>query len=114
MSDASLLVLFSNIMISLSLLHVRSTGGNMSAVIVVNDPSDSAIKTVPNLVFMVASEEEGQLTTESLPPQMEGAVRVMDVTTRSDRTLHGRASDCRINCKTASHGDGDRGTPVAP
>ena len=24
------------------------------------------------------------------------------------------ANDCRINCKTAPHGDGDRGTPVAP
>src|SRR5437763_732145 len=23
-------------------------------------------------------------------------------------------NDCRINCKTASHGDGDRGTPPAP
>src|SRR5205085_12005843 len=23
-------------------------------------------------------------------------------------------NDCRINCKTASHGDGDRGTPLAP
>src|SRR5205085_3213012 len=25
-----------------------------------------------------------------------------------------RPNDCRINCKTASHGDGDRGTPPAP
>src|SRR5436190_17716253 len=31
-----------------------------------------------------------------------------------DDAARGRPNDCRINCKTASHSDGDRGTPVAP
>src|SRR5436189_6379635 len=32
----------------------------------------------------------------------------------SDRLNANRPNDCRINCKTASHGDGERGTPPAP
>ena len=32
----------------------------------------------------------------------------------SSRDCDRPANDCRINCKTASHGDEARGTPVAP
>jgi len=71
---------------------------------------------------VVTAEQDGQLTT------IDKALSKVETTREATRSLadhycHGeyaanheprRPNDCRINCKTASHGDGDRGTPLAP